>query len=214
MSATASDLPRLRLNSSGIRFSEFGEHGRFMLDPYGVLMDIQTPGPRTEHWALQAWPRASRPVWVNRGATGLTRMNPAAYRHLTTHHLDMVALPLDLLETVEELDDLRHLPPGWNGYNVSAPSHTAIRAAEPWVRMFYSDAITATGRWITPHVTADESGEVMFEWSNGDKALTAYVSEGEVTLARDWGPDIETEMESVVDPPPNLCREWWTWLTG
>jgi hypothetical protein len=82
------------------------------------------------------------------------------------------------------------------------------------VQEFYREAVEEAGRWIVPHVTADETGEVMFEWSNGDKALTAYVSEDEVTLAKDWGTDIETEMESAVNPQMELRREWWAWLAG
>lgn len=185
-----------------------------MFDPYGMFTEILTAGPRTERWALLAWTSEGKPVWVNLDATGMTIIDPSTYRHLTTHHLDMVVLPVELLETLDELDDLRGLLPGWNGYDVSAPDRTAIRAAKPWVQRFYSEALEATGKWITPHVTADETGEVMFEWSNGDKALTAYVSEDEVTLSRDWGPDIETEMESAVDPSTELRRDWWAWLAG
>lgn len=213
MTPTASDLPRLRRNASDAESPEFGGHG-YIFDLYEVFADMLTAGPRTEHWALQSWTREGRPVWVNLDATGTTIMDPATYLHLTAHHLAMATLPGDLLETMDELNALTKLLPGWNGYDVSAPSPTAILATIPWVQTFYREAVEEAGRWIAPHVTADETGEVMFEWSNGDKALTAYVSEDEVTLARDWGPDIETEMESAVDPSTDLRREWWAWLAG
>ena len=213
MNSTASDLPRLLSNPSDAQSSKF-EEGSYIFEPYEALTGLMIAGPGTEHWALLAWLRESAPVWVNLDATGMTSMDPAAYRYVTTHHFDMVGWPIELLETMDELDDLRGLPSGWNGYDVAAPSRTAIQAAIPWVQMYYSEAMEETGRWIEPHVTADETGEVMFEWSNEDKALTAYVSEDEVTLARDWGPDIETEMESVVNPQTELRREWWAWLAG
>lgn len=213
MTSTASDLPRLRRNVSDAELPQRGGHG-YIFDLYEVFADILAAGPRTEHWALQTWTREGNPLWVNLNATGSTIMDPASYLHLTAHHLAMATVPGDLLETLDELDDLTELPPGWNGYDVSAPNLAAIRAAKPWVRTFYWEAVEEAGLWIAPHVTADETGEVMFEWSNGDKALTAYVSEEEVTLARDWGPDIETEMESAVDPQTELRREWWAWLVG
>lgn len=213
MNPTASDLPRLGHDPSGARREVFGGHS-YMVDFFEAFTGILTAGLGTERWALQAWTREGMLMWVKLDATGSTNLDPAIYRQHTTHRLDMDAVPLELLETIDDLNGLRELPPGWNGYDVPAPWPTAIQSAIPWVRTFYGEALAETGRWITPHVTADETGEVMFEWSNGDKALTAYVSEDEVTLARDWGPNIETEMESAQDPQSDLRREWWAWLVG
>lgn len=213
MNPTASDLSRLGYDLSGARGEVFGGYS-YMVDFFEVFTGSLTAGFGTEHWALQAWTREGIPVWVKLNATGSTIVDPSIYRQHTTHHLDMDAVPLELQETIDDLYDLRELPPGWNGYDVAAPWPTAIRAAVPWVNTFYGEALAETGQWITPHVTADETGEVMFEWSNGAKALTAYVSEGEVTLARDWGPNIDTEMESAQDPQTDLRREWWAWLVG
>ncbi len=213
MNSTASDLPRLKSKTLGAGSVVPGGRGHFFV-PFEALTGFLTAGAKSEQWALQAWNPEGRLVWVRLDATGGTVMDPTLYQHLTAHHLDMEVLPRELLATMDELEELRELPPGWNGYDVSAPSPTAINTARIWVQTFYWEALEAAGSWIMPHVTADETGEVMFEWSKGNKALTAYVAENEVTLARDWGPNVETQMETELDPTAEIDRQWWAWLVG
>jgi hypothetical protein len=129
---------------------------------------------------------------------------------------DPVSVPpsTELDKTIDEIRELRWLPAGWNGYNVPSPKYDDTEAAVSWVEDMYGDVVEVGKEWIEPHVTADETGDVMLEWSKGDRELTAYISQQEVYLARDWGPDMESEMEGVDDPGPETRRAWWLWLVG
>jgi hypothetical protein len=100
----------------------------------------------------------------------------------------------------------------WNAYDVAAPNPNAVRRAMLWIEQMYEDALALGEEWHSPHVAADEDGDVMFEWWNEDKALTVYVSENDVRYIKGWGLNIETEMEDGEATTPERRRMLWTWL--
>lgn len=116
-------------------------------------------------------------------------------------------------ETIDDLDALRGLPEGWNGYDAAAPDLDAIEQARLWIRAMYED-VEAMGRiWHIPHVAADEDGDVVFEWWNEDRVLTVYVSRDEARYVAGWGLNIETDMENGEATTSERRRKLWAWLT-
>lgn len=118
-----------------------------------------------------------------------------------------------LWEVTDQISELLRWPEGWNGYDVAAPNHRAVNHAYSWIRSMYEDALAAREDWRKPHVTADEDGDVMFEWWNGEKHLTVYVSEQEASYVTDWGLDITNEMDDGDASTPENRRRLWMWLT-
>lgn len=124
-------------------------------------------------------------------------------------------------EAIDDLDTLIRLPEGWNGYDAAAPNPDAIEQARSWIRQMYEDGKAVGGSrreprvaaWHNPHVTADEYGDVVFEWWNEDKALTVYVSRGEARYIKGWGLNIETDMENGEATSSATRRKLWAWLT-
>lgn len=113
---------------------------------------------------------------------------------------------------MDKIVDLLTWPEGWNGYDVAAPNPNAVRHALSWIGYMYKDALTTGNEWREPHVTADEDGDVMFEWWNGEKGLTVYVSEEGASYIRDWGPNITSEMDDGEASTPESRRMLWAWL--
>src|SRR3712207_6376675 len=98
-------------------------------------------GPRNliAHWGLQGWAGEAMVVWVNLDATGATIVPLMNYHRLTPHHLGIETVPIELSETMDELDALGTLLPGWNGYDVAAPKTSSILQAKKWIRQMYED---------------------------------------------------------------------------
>ncbi len=116
-------------------------------------------------------------------------------------------------EAVDDLDALRGLPEGWNGYDAAAPNLSSIERARLWIGKMYADTEAISRSWHNPHVAADEDGDVVFEWWNNDKVLTVYVSGGEARYVKGWGHNIETDMEDGEAATSERRRKLWAWLT-
>lgn len=151
--------------------------------------------PRRYGWF---WQR-HQPAW---GRAGPMRKPPKQSPPVTPR--------ASLSATLDKVKDLIDWPEGWNGYDVAAPNPDAIKYALTWIRGMHADA-TAT-EWHNPHVAADEDGDVLFEWWNGDKALTIYISEDEVRYVKGWGLDMEAEMEDGLATTPEIRGALWEWL--
>jgi hypothetical protein len=214
MNPTASDLPMARLGRSSARASMFSERGRVFDLPEGLhSIVISVPGTFMERWGLQEWDREEVAVWVNLDATGTTIATPVTY-HLTPHHSAIDAVPIELSETMDELDALGELPPGWNGYDVAAPKMNSILQAKKWIRQMYEDVTRMHAPWHKPHVAADADGDVTFEWWNDDRGLTIDISNGGATYLIAWGTNMETDMEDGEAMTTEVRRRLWTWLTS
>lgn len=95
-----------------------------------------------------------------------------------------------------------------------APYQKAVEEARAWVEGLYR-AVTRTSRpWSSPHITASDSGEVVFEWWRGDRKITLYFGGRDVEYIKVWGPNIDNEMESGELKKADSFRELWYWLAG
>ena len=113
------------------------------------------------------------------------------------------------------IEALRALPEGWNGYDVAAPDPASLERAHWWIRSLYRDAqANAAGVWLDPHVSANENGDVTFEWTRGGKTLLATVSATESWYVKAWGADMDAEMSDGSADSPEERREVWAWLAA
>lgn len=174
---------------------------------------VHTPPERRKQWAVWGWNTGQPFVLVDVGATGATIVNLYNSPDATWPHSALRSLPADLEVTFADIDALKDLNEGWNGYDVAAPRIEAIHDATEWIEQMYWDVVHFGLAWRQPHVAADETGDVTFEWWNGDKGLTIYVSvDGSVTYLKDWGPDMDDDMEDGPVSTSAERRELWAWL--
>ena len=119
-----------------------------------------------------------------------------------------------LNETLKELDELLDLLEGWNGYDVAAPNPKAVAHAKLWIERLYDDVLHTPTVWRKPHVTASEDGDVLFEWWNGEKGLSVYIStDGKAEYLKDWGSNIVTQMADGDATAVNMRNDVWPWLS-
>lgn len=163
--------------------------------------------------ALWGWNFEGPSMLVDLEATGAFSIASYLLPHVTRDFSTMRALPADLFDTIGQIDALKDLPEGWNGHDVAAPKIEAIQDATEWIEQMYEDVLRSELAWRKPHVAADENGDVTFEWWNGDKGLTIYVSaNGSVSYLKDWGPDIVDDMEDGPVSTSEKRREMWAWF--
>ncbi len=133
-----------------------------------------------------------------------------AFRQDTKFGIDKVVANRAFNNTLEEVYNLLTWQDDWNGYGASAPRLDAILYATSWISNFYT--LVTDSDWSNPNVTAGAQGEVVFEWWNGPKKLTVYVSDQNAEYVQVWGPDIYTDMADGDAKSIEVCRELWAWL--
>ncbi len=118
----------------------------------------------------------------------------------------------EILPTLIEISNLLMWPNNWNGYGACAPKYEAVQYADHWIELFYQEMMDARQDWLEPNVTASADGEVVLEWRHGIKALTIYIGNQSAEYVKDWGADINTEMENGYANSPKLRLTLWKWL--
>ena len=99
---------------------------------------------------------------------------------------------------------------GWDGYDAPKPNPASVTHARSWVEELYRDL--SAGLWIEPHVSADEDGEVSFEWWRGRKKLTVYVTPTAVEYIKVDKTNSSLEMKDGSIETPRDRRILWNWL--
>ena len=187
----------------------------YMVNVVENLMEhaASMPEEAQRRLAFREWQTGESPILVDLGATGATVIDLHLLQHVTWYHSALRYLPADLERTLADIDALQHLEAGWNGHDVAAPRIEAIQDATEWIERVYEDVMRSKLVWHKPHVAADEHGDVTFEWWNGDKGLTIYVSaDGDVSYLKDWGLDMDDEMEVGSLSTPEQRRDIWAWF--
>jgi hypothetical protein len=129
-----------------------------------------------------------------------------------TFSVELTASHSPLVKTIGSIIDLLTWPEGWNGNDVAAPNPNTVGRALPWIKNMYEDALAVEEEWHVPHVTADEDGDVMFEWWNNGKGLTIYVSEESASYLTAWGTNMIDQMEDGKATDSETRRRLWEWL--
>lgn len=103
------------------------------------------------------------------------------------------------LSLLSELEDLRQLKEGWNGYDALPPNPKAIDAAIDWLGTWYGaldrDPDPNIHPWEKPHATGSAEGEVVLEWWRGTKNLVVYIRpmnpNYDMDYLAEWGQDFD-----------------------
>jgi len=133
-----------------------------------------------------------------------------AFSHLVrTTPSSQAARNPQLTSTHDEIDRLAKLPVGWDGHGSARPNEFALERGRQLIEDAYQNG--AEIGWESPHVSASEDGDVVFEWWRGIRKLTVYVGPKETTYLKSWGPNIVDDMADGV-----LEGSWeaalWIWL--
>lgn len=115
------------------------------------------------------------------------------------------------LKLESKINDLMTWPEEWDGYQM-APSHESITAAFSWIKSLYQEVSREDEKWLDPLITADSFENVVFEWWEGRKKLTVYVTPETVEYLKVWGPDIFSDMEDGLIETPKQYLILWNWL--
>lgn len=94
---------------------------------------------------------------------------------------------------------------------VTPPYPEALHLAKAWVGSLYSVIKTQKGTWIDPHLTVQDGGDVVFEWWQGQKSLSVFVSVDEAWFLQSAGSNSEqTEGDANTE---EARQSIWQWLT-
>jgi hypothetical protein len=136
-----------------------------------------------------------------------------SYYSFSDHDIQAIVRK-EITPTLAEIHDLSTWPEGWNGYDALPPNYEAIQYSSHWIELFYQEVMGLPLDWLEPNVTASAEGEVVFEWRHGVKSLTIYVGDQSAEYGKDWGADINTEMEDGLANSPTIRQALWKWLMG
>src|SRR3954469_18926148 len=134
---------------------------------------------------------------VYRGRTASAQVRPAIPHAL----MDRSSSARDprLYALHKRLDELKNLPLNWDGGGSAAPNHAGIAKARQFVEDLFQQTTTAgmgnslerpEAVWHPPHISANEDGDTVLEWWNGDRKLTVYLGPEEVSYIRSWGSNV------------------------
>jgi hypothetical protein len=100
----------------------------------------------------------------------------------------------------------------WDGLGSAAASIEAVHAAHAALGRFYDElGPTAANWWLTPHISLDESGFVIFEWWFAQKKLTVRIEPNLIFYIKVWGVNMDTEMEDGQIQNGGMLP-LWRWL--
>lgn len=114
----------------------------------------------------------------------------------------------------QALKALANFPANWDGFGSDAPSGEAVgNALELVVELYRQSTVCLHAQWVNPHVSASESGEVVFEWWRRDRKLTIYVAADRADFVRVGGPNIDADMfDGVLEGSQFVGL--WLWLNA
>ncbi len=94
------------------------------------------------------------------------------------------------------------------------PQQDVVKYAESWVVKLFLEAKNLHLDWIEPNVTANEDGEVVFEWWHDKRKLTIYIEGQNAEYVQVWGDTIDAAISDGNAKSIEVCRSLWIWLVG
>ncbi len=137
----------------------------------------------------------------------------SARAHLARHAIADQSARFFLVRSQAALRNLAALAADWDGVGSAKPCAKAIANASarlPELVRVVGGGLT----WREPHISADEVGDVTFEWWQGSRKVTCYFGAESMLVVKVWGANIETEMEDLPIHHVSAFGEVWTWLNG
>jgi hypothetical protein len=118
-------------------------------------------------------------------------------------------------------DDLARIagwPDGWDYGDAKAIDKKLLAWALEWIESIASFLERGNIPFVAPHIGATNSGEVSFEWWDGDRSVTVYleaVGEAEALLVKDRNGQRCDMNYDMIDLNVSFYPNWyvmWTWL--
>lgn len=85
-----------------------------------------------------------------------------------------------------------------------------LELSRDWIENLYLEIKNHSEIWITPHLTVQDGGDIVFEWWNGKKSLSVYVSADEVWFLQSAG--ARSDQTDGDANTPEVRRSIWQWL--
>ncbi|MBP0631977.1 hypothetical protein [Cupriavidus sp. AcVe19-1a] len=150
-------------------------------------------------------------TFIRRGSGSATAGgSPASILRLVWSKTHYDPAPFALQPAKRALDSLRALDDNWDGFGSDKPKESAISAALGLLPELYSTA-ERLGGWSLPDISANEDGEVVFEWRSGRKKLALFIRDDAIDFLQAWGTHVEHDMsDGTLDT--NDFADLWTWL--
>lgn len=120
----------------------------------------------------------------------------------------------NIVEDLDRITALRHIASDWDGAAGEAPSAATIGTAQSVLTSLAALVAGEHLSWAHPHISASPFGDVIFEWWNGDKQLSIYVSGNEAEYIQTWGEGESVEMEDGDATSDENRRGFWSWFTA
>lgn len=144
----------------------------------------------------------------------------SSYTHLAKKENDPLSrgvkssiFNLSLQGLRQKLTALQGLPENWDGAGSAKPNPLAISNAMNWLEQIYSQIVSAQLEWRTPHISASEEGEAVFEWWRDDHKLTVYFGADKAEFIQVWGTHIKNEMADGRLEATGILS-LWKWLSA
>lgn len=121
--------------------------------------------------------------------------------------------PYLIQATQSDLRRVAALPDDWDGAGSIRPKAASVANAAARLPELCRLAMVAD-RWVAPHVSASEVGEITFEWWEDARKLTIYFGDHNIEVLRVWGPDMNQEMDHHQIVKTAQLAHAWAWLYG
>lgn len=125
-----------------------------------------------------------------------------------------------IYEVHRQLDQVERLGNNWDDQGSLSPDPIATVNARQFVEDLFRQTVASAEfqtqdqvqtYWQRPHISANEDGEIVFEWWNADRKLTVYIGRDQLHYIKSWGPDVMNEMEDGALPEDKMPL-LWEWL--
>lgn len=154
--------------------------------------------------------RKSTTVYTGTTSSG-TILDGTAVGVLRNTTFDLAPVALDAV--TNRIGMLKWRVANWDGYGSAKPNSLAVDSARNVIREFFRGAALTQYGWSDPYVGANESGDVVLEWWQGNRKVTVYVAPTEMTYVLVWGDNMETEMdEGTIGISRDDFMRIWSWL--
>lgn len=118
----------------------------------------------------------------------------------------------NIMEDLDRITALTHIDTNWDDAEGESPSAATIGTAQSLLTSLAALVAGEHSPWIHPHISASPFGDVIFEWWNGDKQLSIYVSGDEAEYIQTWGHGESVEMDDGDATSDENRRKFWSWF--
>ncbi|MFV8628543.1 hypothetical protein ACNRDB_03490 [Ralstonia pseudosolanacearum] len=153
----------------------------------------------------------SSDTFILRGSGSATKEgSPSSFLFLVSEQTHHDPTPFALQPAKRALESLRALDDDWDGFGSDKPKESAINAALVILPELFASA-EQLGGWTLPNISANEGGEVVFEWRSENKKLSLFIKGDGTDFLMAWGAHMEHDMADGALAVGGFA-DLWQWL--